>query len=69
MLFRSADRLRQGARTLESFVDDRAELGYDPMDTLLAMNRVFRTGMLRDPDDWEQIESETVPLSVTAAES
>ena len=64
-----ADRLRKGARTLESFVDDRAELGYDPMDTLLAMNRVFRTGMLRDPDDWEQIESETVPLSVTAAES
>jgi radical SAM family RiPP maturation amino acid epimerase len=64
-----ADRLCAGARTLEEFVEGRMELGFDAMDTLLTMNRVFRTGTLRDPDDWEQVNSETVPLSITAAGS
>ena len=59
-----AERLRNGAETLERFVDERVEAGFDATETLLVLNRIFRTGVLRDPDDWDQVRDRAVPLSI-----
>ena len=61
-----ADRLRAGAETLEDFVTGRIDAGYDATESLLVMNRIFRTGVLRDPDDWDQVANATVALSIEA---
>ncbi|MAC19430.1 MAG: hypothetical protein CMJ23_07090 [Phycisphaerae bacterium] len=61
-----AERLRQGSDSLEQFVEARIDAGFDAMETLMVMNRIFRTGVLRDPDDWDQVRDRTVPLSITA---
>ncbi|MCP4833713.1 MAG: hypothetical protein GY895_03020 [Phycisphaera sp.] len=59
-----AERLRNGAETLERFVDERVEAGFDATETLWVLNRIFRTGVLRDPDDWDQVRDRAVPLSI-----
>ena len=63
------ERLRRGARTLGEFIEGRMDAGYDATESLLVMNRVFRTGVLRDPDDWDQVQQQTVPLSIAVTEA
>lgn len=62
-----AERLRRGTETLGQFIEGRIDAGFDATESLLVMNRLFRTGVLRDPDDWDQVRERAVTLSVTAA--
>ena len=64
-----AERLVRGSVSLGQFVDDRAEAGFDATESLLVMNRIFRTGVLRDPDDWDQVRERAVSLSIAATEA
>jgi radical SAM family RiPP maturation amino acid epimerase len=57
-----AERVRNGAASLTELVEDREKAGYEPAETILGINRLFRAGCLREPND----RSEHVQLSISA---
>ena len=62
-------RLDRGYDSLERLLEDRVEAGFDLTETLTAINRIFRTGVLRDPDDRPSTTTAPVQVSVSAADS